>query len=1140
MDSRTAPTFSAQLREWRIATAWCLKTSPAGKTWTFFQIVITIISIVLYIYTTYQAETSNLVMFENYICLGFAVDFFLQWLAAANWVLYPFGLMAIGDLITLIPYLLDYLATSGLIMDLRALRIVRIIRIFRVTKLLRLATFSKNDMMTRALLKPVVSAIVFLIFSAAILLIAEQDFFEEQMGVTRAEANKEGLIVDKSSPSFGNMIYFLVVSVSSVGYGDIIMVTPWGRVILIILIAIVIVCLPIVVASIAEVYSSRSRFRITFQPPRHLKHVILIGEFGSDSGGLLSEFLYEFYSDHRKAHVTASGSASAAAAAPSAPGGAPGDGIAPQLPHRRLFIDAACTRDWVANGVTSDSPIVILGEHEPDERLQRVLLDSHYADKVHFALGSPYVAADLERVSTSAAATVFVLVSHSTEQSAQSHAALSLVLLSLRSIVPEVPVHLCGHSPSSLLFINSLEGGVKPIIDVEVRATLLALNTLAPGAGTLAINLLRSPATPRNLVSINVPGISLDPWELEYALGTHARLHIVEVPFSVVKQTFGQAVDFFYAGSSGKLFLIGVIEMEVGRNSREGEKRLARLRRALAADVLLTSDAVHVNSLLSPIATAPVSGQVLLNPSHGFELLEGQQLIFLARDEGAMSLFNFGAGPTAGAPSPVHNSTGGIGIGGGTTAAATALDAILVQPPTPPRARHVNFGLLRLEHVPTPEWRPWQPASVFRQDLGVRYMSRLTPGETHSIIDSLYVKKPDQLDGHVIILCSPRDAALAVRPFRIASAIRKGGFSKPLEKGTAHHILRAQSPAAGESDGGEKQLLLLMNCAPSKLPLQLALWLLSAGNVLIYDVHDSVDTEVLQQVHVSCAERFVLFTRARASGVGAADFGVEDGSLAVNQYRSLRQHLQYFKLRPSFSIVSNVRNVSDFSPYEIAFTSLKKLRPDAIITSPKRVVPRGASPYRAPEKSAAHGSAYSSMLSAISKRRNLIKTDRPFMWEYFSPLFVSGQAVPSETIQSLIVRDFFEPLHFQVIAALAHPWMSRVVQQRATVGAGAAGAGARGDPPSPADDDEWGGSSLAFERVPTDFHEDVFGSLFARMLSDGAIVLGLLRAKAALSRECAAPADYVVTAPSADLKLFAPPTPAQGVGDGADYMYVLR
>ena len=45
--------------------------------------------------------------------------------------------------------------------------------------------------------------------------------------------------------------------------------------------------------------------------------------------------------------------------------------------------------------------------------------------------------------------------------------------------------------------------------------------------------------------------------------------------------------------------------------------------------------------------------------------------------------------------------------------------------------------------------------------------------------------------------------------------------------------------------------------------------------------------------------------------------------------------------------------------------------------------------------------------------------------------FVSGQAVPSETIQSLIVRDFFEPLHLQVVAALAHPWMSRAAQKAA-------------------------------------------------------------------------------------------------------------
>ena len=48
-----------------------------------------------------------------------------------------------------------------------------------------------------------------------------------------------------------------------------------------------------------------------------------------------------------------------------------------------------------------------------------------------------------------------------------------------------------------------------------------------------------------------------------------------------------------------------------------------------------------------------------------------------------------------------------------------------------------------------------------------------------------------------------------------------------------------------------------------------------------------------------------------------------------------------------------------------------------------------------------------SVVGAAFKGRAL-RTDGPFAWAYFSPLYVSGAAVPSETIQSLVVGAFFD------------------------------------------------------------------------------------------------------------------------------------
>lgn len=65
---------------------------------------------------------------------------------------------------------------------------------------------------------------------------------------------------------FGSAIYFSVVTVATVGYGDITVSSGWGRVAVSLLICISFIWLPYEINSLTQMLSLRSRYLTTFTP----------------------------------------------------------------------------------------------------------------------------------------------------------------------------------------------------------------------------------------------------------------------------------------------------------------------------------------------------------------------------------------------------------------------------------------------------------------------------------------------------------------------------------------------------------------------------------------------------------------------------------------------------------------------------------------------------------------------------------------------------------------------------------------------------------------------------------------------------------------------------------------------------------
>lgn len=170
------------------------------------------------------------------VCVGiFIVDYLLRWITAdykfqknntVSFLRYPFSIMAIIDLISILPSLT--ILNQGFKL-LRLFRMFRALRVFRAFKLFR---YSKNAQIIANIFKKqkgplsyvLILALGYIIISALVVFNVEPDSFG----------------------SFFDAIYWATVSLTTMGYGDIYPVTEIGRIVTMIssLFGIAIVALP--------------------------------------------------------------------------------------------------------------------------------------------------------------------------------------------------------------------------------------------------------------------------------------------------------------------------------------------------------------------------------------------------------------------------------------------------------------------------------------------------------------------------------------------------------------------------------------------------------------------------------------------------------------------------------------------------------------------------------------------------------------------------------------------------------------------------------------------------------------------------------------------------------------------------------
>lgn len=182
----------------------------------YFMIAVIIVSLVP---LAFKQTIPAFTVMERVTVIIFIIDYLLRLLTAdykldkgwVSFILYPFTLMALIDLVCILP---SFTALASGFKLLKVLRLLRAFRVFRAAKMLR---YSKSLVLISDVIKeqksPLIAVCVlafsYIIISALVVFNVEPDTFE----------------------NFFDAIYWATVSLTTVGYGDIYPVSTAGRVI---------------------------------------------------------------------------------------------------------------------------------------------------------------------------------------------------------------------------------------------------------------------------------------------------------------------------------------------------------------------------------------------------------------------------------------------------------------------------------------------------------------------------------------------------------------------------------------------------------------------------------------------------------------------------------------------------------------------------------------------------------------------------------------------------------------------------------------------------------------------------------------------------------------------------------------------
>ena len=445
-----------------------------------FSTIVTI----FYIISTYtHPEDTNLDkkmnkfmnVIETFIISYFILHYLLRLFCSQNRVITFFEILNLLDVIIIVSLILTklkFIKDSSVEYYIRCIKIFRILILFKFENILQKRTNEQVSFLYE--IAVILISIIFI--SNAIILELENKYIRDS----------DDYESEDQLYKFHDIFYFELVTLSTVGLGDITPQTDLGRLVILITIITTIAVIPVIPSKVSTVFSlnskySRMKYNKNSKTPNHL---VLIGNCGPESFEACLEELY--HEDH----------------------------------------------------ANIDFDTVIM-QKKPDERMLKIFEKKHYFNKIYYLVGDVLTHQDLERAKINNSICSIILANkvtsnHKKEDFYNIMKALSIVKYS--KIVPNlsntrVLLQLMLPETKEIYYNSLLQNGneneqnIQIICLEEIKLQLLGKSCQCPGINTIIAMLITSKKPDIQIKDM----YKLDPWIKEYLTGLENEIYCIKI-----------------------------------------------------------------------------------------------------------------------------------------------------------------------------------------------------------------------------------------------------------------------------------------------------------------------------------------------------------------------------------------------------------------------------------------------------------------------------------------------------------------------------------------------------------------------------------------------------------------------------------
>ncbi|KAF0718769.1 Aste57867_1502 [Aphanomyces stellatus] len=441
-----------------------------------FQVVLGLLVTIVYFNQNWtqfspNLESTELAELQMVIGVFFTLDYIMRFYAADSRQTFFWSPFAIIDLITILPQWFEMLFESDANFKSKAsaMKTLRALRFLRAYRLLVFAKTAKGRQ----------GGVLFLTVMSIIICSAGVVQAVEACGPTDVDGK------NCQTLEIYNACYFVVITIATLGYGDIAPKTSNGKVCVIFLIFFTGILLPLQISRYSDILSRETEYDKAFKEKKEKNpHILICGEVNSSP---LDFFLRQFLHP---------------------------------------------------NNMNWKDKVVILCPSLPSHNLKRILLNSAYEQRVMYLKGSAMLDSDLKRAGAANARLCFVMLNKMSMDGDRSDTASNLLTISLRHHTKRVPLFVQVLKTDNIRHVH-LSGASNIVCIDQLKMGLLAKTCLVPGLCALLCNILFTFRPFYKLSSI---------WASEFLHGCAHDIYEARIPqFLDVRLSFALLAKIAYA-----------------------------------------------------------------------------------------------------------------------------------------------------------------------------------------------------------------------------------------------------------------------------------------------------------------------------------------------------------------------------------------------------------------------------------------------------------------------------------------------------------------------------------------------------------------------------------------------------------------